>query len=110
MDDHSPKTSNMAGYKRLVDSEGKPAKTYKKEDGEWVENSDNCYMNWYVMREVFEQEICKGFKPKTVARLLLDRGVIQGGGKDGKEAASKVRFPAHKDTQRCYVFTTSVIE
>ena len=110
MDDHSPKTSNMAGYKRLVDSEGKPAKTYKKEDGEWVENSDNCFMNWYVMREVFEQEICKGFKPKTVARLLLDRGVIQGGGKDGKEAASKVRFPAHKDTQRCYVFTTSVIE
>ena len=110
MDDHSPKTSNMAGYKRLVDSEGKPAKTYKKEDGEWVENSDNCYMNWYVMREVFEQEICKGYNHKTVARLLLERGIIQGGGKDGKEAASKVRFPAHKDTQRCYVFKTSVIE
>jgi len=62
------------------------------------------------MREVFEQEICKGYNHKTVARLLLERGIIQGGGKDGKEAASKVRFPAHKDTQRCYVFKTSVIE
>ena len=109
MDDHSPKTSNMAGYKRLVDSEGKPAKTYKKEDGEWVENSDNCYMNWYVMREVFEQEICKGFKPKTVARLLLDRGVIEGSS-GGKEFTVSRRLPASDRTQRCYLFKTAVIE
>ena len=114
MDDRSPKTSNMAGYKRLVDQNGKPAKTYVKEleDGQetWVDNKESCFMSWYVMREVFEQEICKGYNHKTVARLLLERGIIQGGGKDGKEAASKVRFPAHKDTQRCYVFKTSVIE
>ena len=109
MDDHSPKTSNMAGYKRLVDSEGKPAKTYKKEDGEWVENSDNCFLNWFVMREVFEQEICKGFKPKTVARLLLDRGVIEGSS-GGKEFTVSRRLPASDRTQRCYLFKTAVIE
>lgn len=109
MDDHSPKTSNMAGYKRLVDGDGKPAKTYKKEDGEWVANSDNCLFNWYVMREVFEQEICKGFKPKTVARLLLDRGVIEGSN-DGKEFTVSRRLPASDRTQRCYLFKTAVIE
>lgn len=109
-DNHAPRVANMAGFIRCVDEYGNPAKTHILENGEWVDNRDGCFYHWYVLPEVFKNEICKGFNHKTVARLLLERGIIEGSGKDGKEPTVSKRLPATDRTQRCYLFKTSVIE
>jgi putative DNA primase/helicase len=58
------RTINRAGFRR------------DKEDG----------TEFYVLPEVFKQEICGGFDSRFVARLLVERGLLTPG-KDGKPAA-----------------------
>ena len=62
-------------------------------------NDDREYM---VLTEIFKQEICQGFDPKVVIRVLVNAGWIEPGN-DGK-TSQKPRITG-VGTPRCYVFT-----
>jgi putative DNA primase/helicase len=62
---------------------------------------------YLVLSEIFRKEICQGFEPKAVTRILIDKGWLVPG-KDGK-ASQK---PRNKGVgiPRCYVFTNRLWE
>ena len=57
---------------------------------------------YMVLSEVYRKEICKGFEPKMVTKVLLNAGWITPGN-DGK-ASQKPRIKG-VGIPRCYVFT-----
>jgi putative DNA primase/helicase len=82
LDDHSAKTLNRAGFRRLLGPDGRPIKTdsdHQREYGDRISMTDmeGATVDYIVLREVFEGEVCKGMDPKFVARLLLQRGHLQ---------------------------------
>jgi putative DNA primase/helicase len=82
LDDHTPKTLQRAGFRRLLGTDGRPIKSdsdHQREYGERISSADmeGAAVDYIVLREVFEGEVCKGMDPKFVARLLLQRGHLQ---------------------------------
>lgn len=55
-----------------------------------------------VLSEVFRNEVCQGFDPKMVTKVLINAGWITPGG-DGK-SSQKLRIKGI-GIPRCYVFT-----
>ncbi len=93
MDDHAPKTVNRAGFRKfrdLLDSNNAPI---WDEAGKRIQDTE-----FYVLPEVFKAEVCKGFDPKTVAKLLADKGYLQ---MDGRQFTRKERLPGMGNI-RCY--------
>lgn len=62
--------------------------------------------NFYVLGETFRKELCKGFEPSMVARLLIERGHLKPG-TDGK-TTTRTRLPGIGMT-RCYVIGADVM-
>jgi putative DNA primase/helicase len=83
-DDHAPKTVNRAGFRRADDISGE--------------------MEYYVLREVFRGEVCKGFDYKTVCRLLADGGSLE---TEGRSYTRKERLPGMGNTS-CYRITAKL--
>ena len=80
-DDHSAKTLQRAGYRRMVDSEGKPIKSdieHAKEYGERMAPilGEGVSIEYFVMAETFRTEICQGFDHKAVCGVLLAHGCL----------------------------------
>ncbi|MFG6449201.1 DUF927 domain-containing protein [Roseateles sp. BYS180W] len=80
MDDHRPNTPYRAGFKRLVDSDGKPLKfdaaTDYMEKHSTSESSERAHavVEYMVLPEAFRQEMAKGYDPGAVAAVLRRRG------------------------------------
>jgi uncharacterized protein (DUF927 family) len=83
-DDHAPKTVNRAGFRRTHGESGET--------------------EYYVLREVFRSEVCKGFDYKTVCRLLADQGALEMG---GRSFTRKERLPGMGNTS-CYRITAKL--
>lgn len=82
-----PRTINRAGFK-----------------GTDLKNDNTTY---YVMNEIFREEICNGLNPKTVARILLEEGWLK---PDANNAPyRRERLPGMGQV-RCYVFTNKMWE
>jgi putative DNA primase/helicase len=80
-DDHKPNTINRAGFKRLLTRDGTAISSnaeHHKAYGDRVHPADaeDSRQEYFVLSEVFRDEICKGFNPKTVTRLLIERGLL----------------------------------
>ena len=88
-DDHNAKTLQRAGFRRMVDGEGKPLKIAKgsaalgtpRGDGEVYEalmavDGEEAGTDYYVLSEVFRSEVCNGFDYQAVARVLLEHGAL----------------------------------
>lgn len=95
MDDHTPKTLNRAGFRRLLGDDGKPVKSdsdHQREYGERISASDmdRVHADFIVLREVFEREVCRGFDPRAVAGLLKRRGHLKG---EGDRLQDRQRLP-----------------
>ncbi|NJS35892.1 MAG: DUF927 domain-containing protein [Brachymonas sp.] len=78
-DDHAPNTLSRAGYKRMVNDEGKPVRSnaeHQREFGERISDADAQGMatEYFIFPEVFDKEVCQGFDPKTVKRMLRELG------------------------------------
>lgn len=80
LDDHKPATPLRAGFKRLVDSEGKPLKLSAADDyvekrtaADWMEGEVKL-VEYLVLPEAWKREVCRGFEAAAVARLLRQRG------------------------------------
>jgi len=81
MDDHKPNTINRAGFKRLQTRDGTAINTNSEYHGAYGDKMhpsevDEVQQEYFVLTEVFREEICKGFNPKTVTRLLIERGLL----------------------------------
>ncbi len=68
-----------------------------------VEYDGDGQPTFYVLTETFEQELCRGFKPATVKKVLLAAGLLQRGEKN--RFAQPHRLPGIGNAVRCYVIT-----
>ena len=82
MDDHTPKTLNRAGFRRLLAADGTPVRTDSEHQAEYgvrMSPGDGAAarVEYFVLREVFAREVCRGFDPDAVATLLKQRGHLK---------------------------------
>jgi len=77
-DDHAPKTLNRAGFRKTSTTTGET--------------------EYYVLREVFRGEVCKGFDYRAIAKLLVGLACLE---VDGRSYTRKERLPGMGNTQ-CY--------
>ena len=80
-DDHAPNTLSRAGYKRMINDDGKPVKSnaeHQREFGERMGDADaqGVATEYFIFPEVFDKEVCQGFDAKAVKRLLRDLGQL----------------------------------
>ena len=110
-DDRAPKTLQRAGVRRMVDAGGHPIKTDSQHqaiygdtmsaaDGERVE------VEFFILPEVFRDEVCAGFDYRAVCRLLLQHGCLR---RAGEGLTDRQRLPGIGLT-RCYRVTSGVLD
>lgn len=95
LDDRSPKTLNRAGFRRLLNSSGKPIKSdseHATEFGPRICDADveTAQVDFIILREAFQRGVCAGFSPDAVARLLKNRGHLVG---EGDRLTDRQRLP-----------------
>ncbi|GJL76082.1 DUF927 domain-containing protein [Nitrosomonas sp.] len=71
-DDHAPKTLQRCGYRKDTD------------------NKDGT-IEYFILRESFRNEVCKGLDYRTVAKLLINKGHMKAG--EGSNLCPKVDLP-----------------
>jgi putative DNA primase/helicase len=113
-DDRSPNTINRAGFKKLLTSEGRSINSngdHLKEFGDAIhpDEAAGCEQEYYVFPEVFRTEICKGFSPKAVAKLLIERGLLMPAGTGDKQRADRRERLPSIGHANCYRFTSKVV-
>lgn len=76
MDDHAPKTLNRAGFRRKLNALGRPitSEPFPRQ----ATDEEGTEVDYIILREVFEREVCRGFDPRAVAKLLKRRGHLIG--------------------------------
>jgi len=77
LDGHNTKTLQRAGFRRVLNDRGEPIKADQSHSASYVEQmptrmGEGGSVEYFVMSEVFRSEICQGFDPQAVARVLLD--------------------------------------
>lgn len=73
-DDHAPRVINKAGWRRV---------TFETSH----ETAEDKQTEYLIYPQVWAGEVCKGFDPGAVARLLVKRGMLQAA-EDGRPARS----------------------
>lgn len=120
-DDHSVKTLQRAGYRRLVDAEGKPVKAEPKVSGPRLNGDDqrlydellpavateDMQVEFFVLPEVFRNEVCNGYDYTAVCSVLLQYGCLKPG--KGRSYDDKQRLPGLGQA-RCYRITSAIYE
>lgn len=77
-DDHAPRVGLRAGVKRLIGSNGLPIGVRKTpEYAHEISDPEGESVEFFILPEVFKSEICKGYDPEAVARVLRDRECLQ---------------------------------
>ena len=112
-DDHAPKTLNRAGFRRQLGADGKPIRSdgeYLKEYGEKMSAADAelASVDFIVLREVFEREVCKGFDPRAVAKLLHRRKHLVSESHDRLQDRQRLPGIGGKEKSPCYHILPSI--
>lgn len=84
-DSHAPKVLSKAGFR------------------EHSEEGDQITTDFYILTEVFKEEVCKGFDYRQVARLLIDKGFMRA---DGEHLQPKVTLPGEGQRRVFHVLST----
>lgn len=103
-DDHNAKTLQRAGFRRMVDQDGKPIKNdaeHQREYGERMAPADGeaVSVEYFLLPEVFRAEVCQGFDYQAVAAVLLAHGALMPGA--GRSFDTRQRLPG-LGLSRCY--------
>jgi putative DNA primase/helicase len=69
--------------------------------------NDDGRFEYFVLRECFNNEICAGYSPRNVAKLLVAKGILCPGN-DGRP--SIVHSLPGLGLVRCYYFLSSLLE
>jgi putative DNA primase/helicase len=101
-DDRAGVTMYRVGFKRLLSEDGKPVRSnaeHQREYGETISDADaqGVALEYFVFVECFDKEICQGFDPLAVKRLLRDLGHLEPA-KDGR-FDRKERIPGIGNTR-----------
>ena len=80
-DDHAAKTLYRAGFRRMVAADGEPVRTdaeHVRKFGERVDvySGDEFSTEYFILPETFRQEVCQGFDPESVCRVLVGLDVL----------------------------------
>jgi putative DNA primase/helicase len=80
-DDHASKTLNRAGLRRMLGEDGQPIKNDSQFEVEFGARmpaalGESVSVEYFILREVFANEVCAGFDPRAVAAVLLDHGCL----------------------------------
>jgi putative DNA primase/helicase len=79
-DDHAPKTLKRAGYRRITtETENKSSEEQRTE--------------YFILPEVWRTEVCRGFDPTAVARVMLTQGYIRKGTEAARPWQIKEQVP-----------------
>jgi len=92
-DTHAPRTMNRAGWKRPT-----------KETASL--NEPDHVFEYLIYPAVFKGELCNGFDPAQVAKVLLAEGLLEHG--DGRNIPIKAREPGVDGTSRLYCIKPAV--
>jgi putative DNA primase/helicase len=120
-DDHSVKTLQRAGFRRLIDEEGAPVKVPPRrstgamsmEDQRLYDellpavDSERTQVEFFVLPEVFRSEVCNGFDYTAVCKALIEHGCLKPG--TGRHFDDKQRLPG-LGPSRCYRITSAIYE
>lgn len=116
-DTHNAKTLMRAGFRRLLDEDGKPLKEQKsvytpRADKEIYDeltaiDGEQTRTEYFVLTEVFRTEMCRGFDHKAVCKVLLQLGCLKPD--KGREFDAKPRLPGMGPTW-CYRISPAIME
>lgn len=117
-DAHAPMVLNRAGLKKQISVSGRVIETYQdefREHGDKLSDEDNegTTLEYYVLADVFRKEVCSGFDPRAVAKLLYDKGCLEPGevpaGGSRPRPDKRVRVPGLGLT-RCFVIKPDIFQ
>ncbi len=111
-DDHNAKTLHRAGFRRMVNSEGKPIKNdvmHQREYGERMSpmDAEGVSVEYFILPEVFRAEVCQGFDYQAVCRVLLDHGCLAPD--SGRPFDCRARLPGMGNA-KCYRITPTIFD
>lgn len=111
-DDHSAKTLNRAGLRRMLNEQGEPIKTNSQHLGEYGDKmpaalGETVSVEYFVLSEVFKSEMCQGFDPQAVARVLAEHECLTV--KEPGRYSVQERLPG-LGKARCYRITPAIFE
>ncbi|MBA4263265.1 MAG: hypothetical protein C0443_14950, partial [Comamonadaceae bacterium] len=111
-DDHNSKTLHRAGFRRLLNDRGEPIKTnhdHATDYGDRMPSAmgEGVTVEYFVLPEVFKGELCQGFDPQAVARVLLDHECLVR--KESDRFTVKERLPSMGPTW-CYRIPARIFE
>jgi putative DNA primase/helicase len=111
-DDHNTKTLHRAGMRRMIDDRGQPIKTNADHGAEYgprmsAAHGEGVTVEYFVLSEVFKSELCQGFDPQAVARVLLAHECLVPD--KGRAFDCKPRLPGMGPT-RCYRIPARIFE
>lgn len=103
-DDHSAKTLQRAGFRRMVNERGEPIKNDAEHERNYGEkmtptNGESVSTEFFILPEVFRGEVCRGFDPESVCKVLADHECLMMN-EPGRHA-KKVKLPGTGQA-RCY--------
>lgn len=110
-DDHSAKTLQRAGFRRMVNRDGEPIKSNGQHFAEFGDrmpagSGEEVSVEYFVMPEVFREEVCRGFDHQIVAKVLRDHGCLF---TDKERLDVKPRLPGLGNA-RCYRILPKIFE
>ena len=108
-DDHSPKTLNRAGVRRVFYSDGTPYKAIGNKEFDTPLASvyeDGGTTTYYVLPEVFKSEVCKGFDVQTFCEVLFKHDALIT--KEPGRFTVKTKLPGI-GAARCYCIPDSIL-
>ena len=110
-DDHSAKTLQRAGYRRMLDANGDPIKTNSQHAAEFGERmpaarGDEVSVEFFILPEVFRTEVCSGLEARAVARVLQEHECLAA---DKGGLTVKTRLPGMGPVH-CYRVTSKIFE
>ncbi len=111
-DDHNAKTLQRAGYRRMINADGEPIKTNGDHAIEYGERmpavlADGVSVEFFIFPETFRAEVCQGFTPEAVARVLAEHECLVA---EKGRSTIKTRLPGMAKTARCYHVTPKIFE
>jgi putative DNA primase/helicase len=110
-DDHSPKTLQRAGVRRMLAEDGTPIKTNSQFGAEFGDRisaamGEAVSFEYFILAETFRAEVCQGFDYKAVARVLLDHGCLMPD--SGRPFDCRPRLPGIAALTTCYRITPAI--
>lgn len=111
-DDHNSKTLHRAGFRMLLDEDGVSIKTNNEHGHKFGDTmpaslGTDTSCEYYVLPEVFKAEVCKGFDPAVVCRVLVEQGCLHA--PEPGRFSTTARLPGMGKV-RCYRVKASIFE